>query len=669
MSRHPPPVPIPQDTTVHNNLRHSGIGAPEAAAGGNANDPPSSCLALLAEIDYGEEGAGGSDVFLSCGAPDGRTYRIPDSVTPKAWIQDKTSTGELRSGKTELTLPPGTQINPDTQELLMNGPPGLVNNPGLGTRNLSVRGANAFADGGIDDHQHHSRQLAVTGTRTVLVVKVILNDGQTTATESRLSDSVFGNGVDTVTLKSQYAACSHDQLIFDKAENRNTGGNIISNGAVTVTVDGTTTQGDATIRNAVTAELNSMFGVSSPNQLANHVMYCLPPGTMSGIAYAYINSWNSVYSDNWCTYLSTQMHELGHNINLAHANEGGTSYADQTGMMGYSYSQDNGPLMCFNAAKSFQLGWYSAAQVVVGDGGSYTGPLGSIVNYQPGSTPVIIKVNDPGSTTDYYINFNWKSGFNSGTVEAGNLVTVVKQASEGTGYAESDLVAKLNVGGSYGNALTVGPFSVTVQSISGSVATVQVLNNVDSCTVDSDCSDGIFCNGAETCVNGLCQNGSPPACGGATPFCDNASSSCVGCLVNNDCSDGLFCNGAETCVSNTCQPGTAPTCPFGCDENNDKCTECTFDSDCGGDLCAPKTCSSGTCVAGNDPCDYDQTCDSGSCVDLPCDFFNGSDCPLDRCSKQGNSCFDSPNCGLRNDACSVNSECCSGNCKKNGACS
>jgi hypothetical protein len=28
-------------------------------------------------------------------------------------------------------------------------------------------------------------------------------------------------------------------------------------------------------------------------------------------------------------------------------------------MMGFSYSQDNTPVMCFNAAKSWQLGWYS----------------------------------------------------------------------------------------------------------------------------------------------------------------------------------------------------------------------------------------------------------------------------------------------------------------------
>lgn len=31
---------------------------------------------------------------------------------------------------------------------------------------------------------------------------------------------------------------------------------------------------------------------------------------MDGIAYAYINSWNSVYSNEWCNYLSGEMHEV-----------------------------------------------------------------------------------------------------------------------------------------------------------------------------------------------------------------------------------------------------------------------------------------------------------------------------------------------------------------------
>ena len=71
---------------------------------------------------------------------------------------------------------------------------------------------------------------------------------------------------------------------------------------------------------------------------------CIPPGTSGGwIAYAYINHWLSVYNDRWCEYPSGQMHELGHNLNLAHSGEGAT-YDDQSGMMGYSVSTAPGSI-------------------------------------------------------------------------------------------------------------------------------------------------------------------------------------------------------------------------------------------------------------------------------------------------------------------------------------
>lgn len=75
---------------------------------------------------------------------------------------------------------------------------------------------------------------------------------------------------------------------------------------------------------------------------------------------------------------------------------------------------------------------------------------------------MLIKVNDAGSSTDYYINYNYKAGFNSGTVEGGNQVMIVTAGAEGTGYAESELVAKLNPGGLYSATVNGEPLSVSV---------------------------------------------------------------------------------------------------------------------------------------------------------------------------------------------------------------
>jgi len=154
----------------------------------------------------------------------------------------------------------------------------------------------------------NNRRLAVVeGNRSVLVVRVEAANASTGFTTLELSDSVFGTYGDAVNLKSQYLACSHNKLNFVPANSRakvsGASGSNILDGAVTVQVSTTTGEGDSVMRNAITTALNAQFGVTSPSQLANHVMYCLPPGTMSGIAYAFINSWNSVYSNEWCTYL------------------------------------------------------------------------------------------------------------------------------------------------------------------------------------------------------------------------------------------------------------------------------------------------------------------------------------------------------------------------------
>ena len=69
-------------------------------------------------------------------------------------------------------------------------------------------------------------------------------------------------------------------------------------GAVTVNVSLATSAGDGAIRNEIADILNAEFGVSSPTALANHVMMCLPPGTMNGITYASVGGWVSVYSNN-----------------------------------------------------------------------------------------------------------------------------------------------------------------------------------------------------------------------------------------------------------------------------------------------------------------------------------------------------------------------------------
>ena len=127
------------------------------------------------------------------------------------------------------------------------------------------------------------------------------------------------------------------------------------------------------------------------------------------------------------------------------------------------------------------------------------------------------------------------------------------------------------------------------------------------CQDNSDCDDGAFCNGSESCVNGSCQAGDDPCPG---QFCDEANDACVDCQDNSDCDDGEFCNGSESCVNGSCQAGDDPCPGQFCDEANDACVDCQDNSDCDdGEFCnGSETCEDGTCMSGAVPCSAYEQC-------------------------------------------------------------
>ena len=200
------------------------------------------------------------------------------------------------------------------------------------------------------------------------------------------------------------------------------------------------------------------------------------------------------------------MHEIGHNLGLAHANEAGT-YNDQSGMMGYSYSSDNGPIMCFNSAKSWQLNWYASRMESINfSTGAKSRRLIGLADFEntnaQASDKVVIKLNT-ASSTDYYMSFNRKTGINSGTVEAGNQVLIQRAAGEGTSYAESELLTKMVTGSSF----TLSNFDgsgydliVTVDEINTSVSPGYADVTIGAgCSSNAECDDGLACNGLELC--------------------------------------------------------------------------------------------------------------------------------------------------------------------------
>jgi hypothetical protein len=209
------------------------------------------------------------------------------------------------------------------------------------------------------------------------------------------------------------------------------------------------------------------------------------------------------------------------------------------------------------------------------------------------------------------------------------------------------------------------------------------------CSGDPDCDDGVFCNGAETCNAGTCVPGTPPACSGPTPYCDEGLDACVQCLTSAQCNDGLFCNGAEACSAGACAPGTPPACsgptPH-CDESLDACVQCLTSAQCNDGLFCngAEACNAGACTAGTPPACTAPTpyCDEGlaACVQCltpaQCDdglFCDGAEtCSAGTCAAGAPPVCTSPAPYCANSLascveCLANSDCGSGLCQA-GAC-
>ena len=162
--------------------------------------------------------------------------------------------------------------------------------------------------------------------------------------------------------------------------------------------------------------------------------------------------------------------------------------------MGYSYSQNDSPVMCFNAAKTWQLGWFADKSLTIdpnNDAGiCYSGPLYGQDSYvsSPADANVLIQLQSTG-TQDYYIGFNGKQGSNSGTVEHGNRVLITTKAATGA----SEKIANLGAGQSYTIANYDGSgrdVTVSVTSISGSDhAVIDIQCGPALCSSNGECDD------------------------------------------------------------------------------------------------------------------------------------------------------------------------------------
>ena len=183
------------------------------------------------------------------------------------------------------------------------------------------------------------------------------------------------------------------------------------------------------------------------------------------------------------------------------------------------------------------------------------------------------------------------------------------------------------------------------------------------------CNDNLFCNGTDTCSGGTCSHTGDPCPGpdgdnDCEESCDEATDACTADDPNDSaCSDGLFCDGTETCSSGTCGSSTGnpclghntgPACNDSCDEGTDTCTA----SDTSG-----TSCDDGLFCTVTDTCDG-----GGSCVGTgdPCPGPDGDTNCAESCNEGANDCTaaDADGTLCRADAgeCDVAETCLSGAC-------
>jgi hypothetical protein len=179
------------------------------------------------------------------------------------------------------------------------------------------------------------------------------------------------------------------------------------------------------------------------------------------------------------------------------------------------------------------------------------------------------------------------------------------------------------------------------------------------CLGDDDCDDGVFCNGAERCFEGVCYENPQRVCVDLTDctvdVCDEEGDACAytpdaglcgagqvcdpkagcftprECVRDEDCDDGVFCDGEERCVEERCAPGEPPSCADevgctvdGCVESARQCQRTPDNTLClEGELCDPEQ---GGCVP-QPPCAEDADCDDGR-------FCNG----VERCDQAQGAC-------------------------------
>ena len=138
--------------------------------------------------------------------------------------------------------------------------------------------------------------------------------------------------------------------------------------------------------------------------------------------------------------------------------------------------------MCFNAAKSWGLGWYDDYKVEVDITKAVSQTINMVgiaeIKVNNNKLPALLKL-ETGASEAYFLTFNRATGINSDNEEADDEVTIIEVYNNDRYFDQSYLKAHLKQGESY----VIGELTITAEKIETKTkpGTAIVTINNDSC--------------------------------------------------------------------------------------------------------------------------------------------------------------------------------------------
>jgi len=191
-----------------------------------------------------------------------------------------------------------------------------------------------------------------------------------------LGDKVFGSDGDPVNARSQFLACSKNQLNYVPAcsqpKDKCYGDADFKNGVIKVKINKNVAGVpyydvyDWALR-AVDRKLRKKGKGLSVHSFTQQ-MYVYPDEADWGGAAAWAGGYEGKatgFPDTYANRMGIQVHEFGHNIGFSHSAYGSDPYGDHSCLIGNPSWGDDGPQICFNGVKSWESTWYDDDSVEV----------------------------------------------------------------------------------------------------------------------------------------------------------------------------------------------------------------------------------------------------------------------------------------------------------------